>query len=309
MIKHRFYRNIYPQTDDYVVVRVDNVEDTGATVSLLEYNDIKGMVLRTQFAKKYIRSVRKVMRIGSIEVVNVLRVDENKGFIDLSKSAVTRGDYEKAMERYEKSKLVHSISNLICEKLGCDYIDFCEMFIWKWYDKYVHAINAIRLINDGDLSVFDCCEPVGEGDKQIIIQEIKKRLVAPASRIRADFEIRCCTENGIESIKEALDINNMGVDIGGEKIEIKLVSSPQFLIQMDTKEPEKNLELIQNILKKIESKIIQLGGSFKMVYEPKILSGADKNKLDEEWNKVEENFENEKGVDEEEEDKNQIQDY
>ncbi len=291
------------------MVRVDNVEDTGATVSLLEYNDIPGMVLRTQFTKKFIRSVRKVMRVGSIEVVNVLRIDENRGFIDLSKSVVTRSDYEKAMEKYDKSKLVHSISNLICEKLGMDYIDFCDKFIWKWYDKYIHAINAIRLINDGDLSVFDCCEPVDDNVRQIIIQEIKKRLVAPVSRIRADFEIRCCTENGIESIKNTLNINNLGVNVGAEKIEIKLVSSPQFLIQSDTKEPEMCLELIKNILKNIESKIIQLGGTFKIIYEPKILSGADKNKLDEEWNKVEENFENEKGVDEEEEDKNQIQDY
>ncbi len=130
-------------------------------------------------------------------------------------------------------------------------------------------------------------------------------MISPISKIRGDFEIKCSTENGIDSIKEALNIE---IELE-DNIEIKLVSSPQFLIQMDTRDKEKGLDLIKLILKNIENKINKLGGTFKIIYEPKILSNTDKNKLDEEWNRIEEEFENEKGIDEEEENENVKNDY
>ncbi len=304
-VKNRFYKNIYPSLDENVVVRIEKMEDTGATVSLLEYNDINGIVLRTQFAKKFIRSIKKIIRVGSIEVVNVLRVDENKGFIDLSKSVITPKDYERSMEKYEKAKLVHLITNLICDKIGMDYIEFCELFIWKLYDKYEHAYNAFRLINEEDSNIVLKDFNFDDNTKNIIVDEIKKKMISPISKIRGDFEIKCSTENGIDSIKEALNIE---IELE-DNIEIKLVSSPQFLIQMDTRDKEKGLDLIKLILKNIENKINKLGGTFKIIYEPKILSNTDKNKLDEEWNRIEEEFENEKGIDEEEENENVKNDY
>ncbi len=306
IVKNRFYRNKYPNFNDNVVVRIEKMEDTGATVSLLEYNDIQGIVLRTQFAKKFIRSIKKVIRVGSIEVVNVLRVDENKGFIDLSKSVMTPKDCEKGIEKYEKAKLVHLIANQICERLNIDYIEFCEKFIWKLYDKYEHAYIAFRIINEDDANIIFKDFEFDDNTKKIIIEEIKKKMISPISKIRGDFEIKCFTENGIDSIKEALNIENID---NSEKIELKLVSSPQFLIQMDTRDTENGLILIKSILDKIEKKIKELGGTFKLIYEPKILSNIDKNKLEDEWNKIEENYENEKGIDEEEENEVVKNDY
>lgn len=296
IVKNRFYKNVFPNLNDNVVVRIENIEDTGATVSLLEYNNIQGIVLRTQFSKKYIRSVKKVIKVGSIEVVNVLRIDENKGFIDLSKSAITPKDYEKGIEKYEKAKFVNLITNQICDKLNMDYHDFCERFTWKLYEKYEHAYKVFKLISDGEINLLDNYS-FNDEEKKIIIEEINKKMISPNQRIRGDFEIRCNTEYGIESIKKALIIDKNEYN----NVEIKLVSSPQFLIQMETKDTDNGLKIVKNTLKNIETKIIELGGSFKLIYEPKILTSVDKNKLEEEWNKIEEDYENEKGVEDEEE--------
>lgn len=45
------------------------------------------------------------MRVGKQEVLQVLRVDEEKGYVDLSKKLLTPKDIENCSERYEKGKV------------------------------------------------------------------------------------------------------------------------------------------------------------------------------------------------------------
>jgi translation initiation factor 2 subunit 1 len=54
-------------------------------VQLLEYGNIEGMIQLSEFSRRRIRSIQKLVRVGRNEVVAVMRVDKDKGYIDLSK--------------------------------------------------------------------------------------------------------------------------------------------------------------------------------------------------------------------------------
>ena len=101
----RFYENKYPEVEEFVLVKVKSVTEMGAYVELLEYNNIEGdialirlirligliglivwlnyfksgMILSSEFSRRRIRSVSKLIRVGREEVVLVLRVDKEKG--------------------------------------------------------------------------------------------------------------------------------------------------------------------------------------------------------------------------------------
>ena len=62
----------------------------GAYVSLLEYGGIEGMILLSELSRRRIRSVQKLIKVGRQEPVMVLRVDQEKGYIDLSKRRVSQ---------------------------------------------------------------------------------------------------------------------------------------------------------------------------------------------------------------------------
>jgi hypothetical protein len=53
----------------------------GAYVKLLEYDNIDGMILLSELSRRRIRSIQKLIRVGRNEVVVVLRVDKEKGWI------------------------------------------------------------------------------------------------------------------------------------------------------------------------------------------------------------------------------------
>ncbi|KAK7849676.1 eukaryotic translation initiation factor 2 subunit alpha like protein [Quercus suber] len=66
----------------------------GAYVSLLEYNNIEGMILFFELSRCQIRSVNNLIKVGRIEPMMVLRVDKEKGYIDLSKRRVSEEDIQ-----------------------------------------------------------------------------------------------------------------------------------------------------------------------------------------------------------------------
>lgn len=84
---------------------VKQIADMGAYVKLLEYDNIDGMILLSELSRRRIRSIQKLIRVGRNEVVVVLRVDKEKGYIDLSKRRVSPEDIIKCEERYNKSKV------------------------------------------------------------------------------------------------------------------------------------------------------------------------------------------------------------
>ena len=116
----RMYENQFPEIDDVVMVQVRSIAEMGAYVCLLEYNNIEGMILLSELSRRRIRSVNKLIRVGKQEVCMVLRVDKEKGYIDLSKRRVSAEDVAKCDERFNKSKAVHSIMRHISEVKSVD---------------------------------------------------------------------------------------------------------------------------------------------------------------------------------------------
>lgn len=102
----RMYENRFPEVDECVMVQVTAIEEVGAYVVLLEYGHIEGMIMLSELSRRRIRSVSKIVRVGRQEVCMVLRVDKEKGYIDLSKRRVSEDDIVACDERYNKSKTV-----------------------------------------------------------------------------------------------------------------------------------------------------------------------------------------------------------
>ena len=63
------------------------------------------MILLSELSRRRIRSINKLIRVGRTEPVVVIRVDKDKGYIDLSKRRVSREDMERCLEQVSKAKV------------------------------------------------------------------------------------------------------------------------------------------------------------------------------------------------------------
>ena len=86
-----------PQKDELVAVITTQLrDDMGATVLLLEYDNMEGFIMLNHASTRRVRSIHKVMKIGKKEMMEVLRVDEEKKCIDLSKKNLKADAIEEA---------------------------------------------------------------------------------------------------------------------------------------------------------------------------------------------------------------------
>ena len=93
------HRPEWPERRELVLATVKNVENYGAYVTLEEYGDKRGFLHRNEISTSWVRNIRNHVREGQKLVLKVLRVDPNKGHIDLSKKRVSK------RERIEKKLL------------------------------------------------------------------------------------------------------------------------------------------------------------------------------------------------------------
>ncbi|MEW5308656.1 MAG: hypothetical protein WDW38_000595 [Sanguina aurantia] len=179
----RMYESKYPEVDDVVMVQVKSIAEMGAYVALLEYNGIEGMILLSELSRRRIRSITKLIKVGRQEPVMVLRVDKEKGYIDLSKRRVSPEDITRCEETFNKSKLVHSIMRHVAETTGQDVdveTDVCPRSPLSSRLQQTTSCNACEACMKsiekarGKLIVKEAARAVSERDDRLLTEQLEK---------------------------------------------------------------------------------------------------------------------------------------
>ncbi|XP_073019224.1 eukaryotic translation initiation factor 2 subunit alpha homolog [Primulina eburnea] len=285
----RMYEAKYPEVDMAVMIQVKSMADSGAYVSLLEYNNIEGMILFSELSRRRIRSISSLIKVGRIEPVMVLRVDKEKGYIDLSKRRVSEEDIQACEERFNKSKLVHSIMRHVAETMKIDLEDLYIHVGWPLYRKYGHAFEAFKLVvNDPD-SILDSLtrevkevEPNGqeitkvvpalsEDVKDSLVKNIRRRMTPQPLKIRADIEMKCFQFDGVLHIKEAM----RKAEAAGNKdcpVKIKLVAPPAYVLNTQTLDKEQGIAVLNKAIEACTEEIVRHSGKLTVKEAPRAVS-------------------------------------
>ncbi|KAI0177778.1 eukaryotic translation initiation factor 2 alpha subunit-domain-containing protein [Pestalotiopsis sp. NC0098] len=269
----RFYEEKYPEIDSFVMVNVKQIADMGAYVKLLEYDNIDGMILLSELSRRRIRSIQKLIRVGRNEVVVVLRVDKEKGYIDLSKRRVSPEDIVKCEERYNKSKMVHSIMRHVAEKTQVPIEELYESIAWPLNKKYGHSIDAFKLsITNPDVwnDVTFSSEAVAEELKSYI----GKRLTPQPTKVRADVEVTCFGYEGIDAVKTALRTAE-AKNTEDNQVKVKLVSPPLYVLTSTCLDKSIGITRLEEAIVDIRKNIEGAGGSLIVKMEPKAVTESD----------------------------------
>lgn len=274
----RFFENQYPEIEEVVMVNVRTIAEMGAYVTLLEYNNIEGMILLSELSRRRIRSVNKLIRVNRNEVVMVLRVDKEKGYIDLSKRRVSPEDIAKCESRYNKAKAVHRVLRQVAEKRGMVLKHLYQQVGWPLYKKYGHAYDAFRLCLTDQEDIFSDLPNADPEVVAMLTDYIKKRLAPQPIKIRADVDVTCFTYEGIDAVRDAL-LAGQAVGTRDMPIKTKLVAPPTYVITTQTLDKDQGIELLQRAIEVVTTNILEKGGKIEVLLAPKAVSQREETEL------------------------------
>ena len=202
-------------------------------------------------------------------------------------------DIIKCEERYNKSKLAHSLLRHVAEKTQVPILQLYESIGWPLNKKYGHSIDAFKLsITNPD--VWNEVTFPDEVVKKELIDYISKRLTPQPTKVRADVEVTCFSYDGIDAVKDALRAAEAAstpakepppAPIDGEKapipdatsapVKVKLVSPPLYVLTSQCLDKQIGLQTLQKAIDSIEAKIKSTGGNCVIRMAPKAVTESD----------------------------------
>ena len=277
------------------------IVEIGAYVSLLEYDNIRGMLFSGEITLKRVNFLNRLLSVGKEEVLRVLRVDTQKGFIDLSKKQVKPNEIEECKQKFGKSKAVEGIIKKLSvnTKKSMEYL--YKNIIWPLYKTHQHAYDALKALLNGDEHILEGLKITDE-IKEELMKILKEKLVAQPVKIKSDFKLTCYSFEGVEAIKESL---LKGEKKGTESIPIKfrIIGSPLYECSVTTINKREGIEVMKTALEEVKKNIEEKGGKFLLETNPTVLGENEKSiaeQMKDAANKEEEQSEEEEEEQEEE---------
>lgn len=230
----RSYESIYPLVGTVIVAYIKEIKEMGAYCLLSEYGNSLGMLMMSELSRKRIRSLNKFIKTGKTEVVVVIRVNFEKGYIDLSKRRIAEGETYSMEKKWGYTKFTNSIVTYISDSIFIINEDMSLRWLWPITRNFGHSILAFKkLINYSNIIIKSL--DFFKGEKQKLLKTLDKRIIINSKKICSSFEINCFSWSGISKIKKFIKI---GLDKNIEKkIDIKLIAGSTYsiIIKDDTK--------------------------------------------------------------------------
>ena len=268
MFECRIRKNKFPKQGDVVIGKISSITDDVVIMNLLEYGDISGLILSGELSKKKIKSISQLTKIGNVEVCQVLKVEETKGFIDLSLKRVSEEDKKLCKDNFSKAKLAYQIVSKACKMSNDSIKDVYETWAYNKEDEY-GSLFAFFAQAKANPQILDS-EPKGELYKKVIEEQFQ----ATTFKVRAEVDV-ICAKGGIEAIKAAF---GKAYEYDSD-LEITLLQSPTYSIVKVGDDKESTFDTINTACELVKDSIIQAGGSFTIVTSPKLYGEKSRHTL------------------------------
>ncbi len=191
-----------PQESDIVLCNVTKIQFNSVLVQLNEY-DKQGMIHISEISPGRIRNLRDFVEEGKMIVCKVLRVDTQRGHIDLSLRRVSEAQRRAKVNWLKQEQLAEKIIEFVAKETKTDKNTIIGTILSKIKDQYDSIYPAFKGFVEGEISIetLGLDEKINKKLEEIIRQRIKPQEV----EIKGDLKLESYSQNGVELIKHALE--------------------------------------------------------------------------------------------------------
>ncbi len=285
----RFYEKEFPEKDELCIARFDSIDQTNCYCSLLEYNNARAMILLREISRRRVRSVSKIARVGQVHVAAVLRVDAERGYVDLSKQNMDEDAVKEAENRYNHAKVVHIIMAQLAAASGRTLLELNEKITWPLYAEFDHAYEAFEHILECGRTVLDAEGPNSWRAREdlaasldftlldelfdTLAESIRRRLAPCPKKVKTVFQLTCFNPAGVDIIRDAL-LAAERLSTANLPLIVRLDVAPEYVIETTTPHVNSAKTVMNEALKVVKEAMESNSGQFTLLQAPFIQEEA-----------------------------------
>lgn len=218
----------YPEESEIVLCTVTSVRYNSVFANLNEYAH-SGMIHISEVSPGRIRNINDYVKEGKVVICKVLRVNKERGYIDLSLRRVNEGQRRAKVNEIKKEQKAEKIIEFVAKKLKKDVKDVYQKISDKILEKYDLLYPCFEDVAEKKISLDEVNIPkeIAKELKEVIEQKIKPAEV----NIKGNIKLVSYAPDGVEIIKETIkkgmDKNIKISYVGGGNYSIK-IKAPDY---------------------------------------------------------------------------------
>ncbi|MDY6774633.1 MAG: translation initiation factor IF-2 subunit alpha [Halobacteria archaeon] len=252
----------WPDPGELVVGKVTEVEDFGAFVDLIEYEDKEGLVHVSEVSSGWVKYIRDYVREDQTVVCKVLDVDRESHQIDLSIKDVNDKQKRTKIQEWKNEQKADKWVSMALEDEEVDVEDTDEAFTRvaeALINTYGTMYEALEEAAKGGVEVIEEAEVEPE-IAESITRVARENVSVPYVEIDGFVDLETLSLGGVDDIKKALE--EIGYD-GEEEVEIDVeyVSAPEYRITAKAHDYKTAERAVEEAAQKAVDRIRDLGGT------------------------------------------------
>lgn len=243
----------FPEVDEIVLCKVTKLFPNSVFVELEEY-DKPGLVHISEISPGRIRNLRDFVSIGRQIVCKILKVDREKGHIDLSLRRVNSTQRAQKLEEFKQEQRAEHLVQNLAKKMKKPAEEIYKKLTDKVFKEYPNLYLCFMDVASGeaDLEKLGVENKLAKDFTEAILEKFKPEKVF----LKGEIKLQTYDSNGIEKIKTTL----IKIEQLSPTISLSYLGAGRFKLVIedyDYKPAEKHLKVVEEILETFNDKLSQ----------------------------------------------------
>ncbi|MEM2935829.1 MAG: translation initiation factor IF-2 subunit alpha [Candidatus Bathyarchaeia archaeon] len=254
----------WPEEGDLVVATVESITDYGAYVHLEEYKK-KGFLYVSEISSSWVRNIRDFVREGQKVVLKVLRVNAERGQVDLSYRRVSGSERREKLLSWKLDKKAESLLRSAAERLKIPYEEIYEKagaIIKRGLGLYAGLERAAKEGADV-LSALGIPQNIAK----VLTEVAREKIKAPTVKVKGTLQLQSTKPRGVLMIREALLNAQQLENLQGASVNVYVIAAPKYRIEVSAENYREAEQVLKRAADIALESITKAGGQGTFVRE------------------------------------------
>jgi translation initiation factor 2 subunit 1 len=254
----------WPEYGDLVIATIEKLMEYGAYVKLEEYNK-QGLLHISEISRGRVRRIRDYVRENQKMVLKVIRVDVEKGHINLSLRRVPRRERIEKNKSWKRDRKGEALLKEVAEKVGLPVHEVYQKAGVILEEEYGLYEGFEEVMKEGGevLTKLDIPKDLAKVIAQVAEERIKVKMV----KVKGVLEVRCSKPNGVKCIQDAFISAGKSHRAKDAKIQFYVIAAPRYSVEVSADNWKRAEELFEMVCESVVTNITKAGGQGSFVRE------------------------------------------
>ena len=241
----------WPTVGDLVVATIKRIVGYGAYVNLDEYGK-EGLLHISEISSRWVRNIRNHVREGQKAVLQVLRVDESRGQIDLSLRRVSKDEHRKKIEDWKKTRKAETLLKSAASTLKISEKEIYEKASSKLIERYGGLYPGLEeATKRGAEALTEAGVP--KRIAKVLEKTAREKIVLKSVTIHGVLEITSMDARGVEAVRSTLLDTKKVAEANEAEAAIYTLGAPKYRIEVTAEDYKKAEAALEKIIGAAES--------------------------------------------------------